>query len=106
MSYCECDGDTSPAFYKVKFVRAKVQHRCCECGAFIEVGSTYEYTSGKWEEEFSVFKTCERCSDLRSSIGGCWYYGGLKDMYSDYLYWHFLADRDKTETQYRKVFGV
>lgn len=64
MSDCYCDFDVTPEFFTQKKVKARKPHTCCECFAEIEKGSTYTYTAGKWESEFSDFHTCELCFDL------------------------------------------
>lgn len=86
MSACYCDFD-KPEFFRKRFIHAKKEHKCCECGKVIQVGSEYEYISGKWDGSFDSFKSCMKCSDLRSSLAevACPYYGGLFDEYWEYL---------------------
>ncbi len=76
---CYCDYDY-PEFYNRSINAARRQHFCEECGGKILAGEKYEYVSGKWGGEFGVFKTCERCCDLRQWTQNnvpclCWAHG-------------------------------
>lgn len=47
-------------------------------------GEQYEYVVGKWSGDFSSFKTCERCHDIRKWVENnvpcaCWAYGNLDE---------------------------
>lgn len=65
MTDCYCDYDP-PEFFQQRLVKhARRRHKCEECSGVIAVGEPYECISGKWEGYFNVFKTCERCYDLR-----------------------------------------
>jgi len=67
MMDCFCDYEP-PEFYNKYSLRARKVHRCEECGGEIRAGEKYEYVSGKWCGDFSTFKTCERCADLRQWV--------------------------------------
>ena len=84
---CACDWDGGPDLYHEDEVRARKEHTCCECGGTILPGQIYQRASGLWEGEFSHYKTCERCADLRESLAevACPAFGGLRDAYHDYL---------------------
>ena len=85
MLMCECDE--GPSVFREKIVKARKEHKCCECGATINKGDEYEYTFGVWEGEASSFHTCEKCSDLRASLtelGFCITYGDLHDVHNEY----------------------
>ena len=76
---CHCDYDP-PIFYGRAIRTARKQHKCEECAGQILPGEQYEYVSGRWEDSFSVFKTCQRCIDLRQwTINNvpcvCWSHG-------------------------------
>lgn len=84
MSYdCFCDYDPA-TFYSREIRTARKQHQCEECSGKIFPGEKYEYVSGLWEGSFSVFKTCERCVDLRTWVKNnvpclCWAHGNMLD---------------------------
>lgn len=84
MSYdCFCDYDP-PEFYNRYKPRARKQHHCYECGGDILPGEQYEYVVGKWYGDVDVYKTCERCHDLRQWVTNnvpcfCWAHGGVFD---------------------------
>ena len=104
MSACYCDYDSMPEFFNERFVHAKKKHKCCECGKEIKVGDEYKYTTGKWDGEFGVYKTCIKCSNLFESLRdvGCPYLGGLYEEYWEYLV-STLPTMDKVRAQYDKV---
>lgn len=84
LSECYCDYD-APEFWSQSRPKATKEHRCYECRGIIKPGDRYERVAGKWEGDFSTFKTCERCCDLRQWVKNnvpcfCWYHG---DMLSD-----------------------
>jgi hypothetical protein len=85
--FCSCDMDGAE-FIKEELRKAKIPHRCGECGYQIPVGEHYEYVYGRWDGVTSVHKTCERCLDLRENLQVvylCFYYEFLFEMYHDYL---------------------
>ena len=78
---CVCDYDP-PEFYSEKTRHARTKHKCYECSRAINAGETYEYVSGKWDGDFSVFKTCCRCLELRAFVKQnvkcfCWAHGNM-----------------------------
>ena len=76
--------DESPAELHTSVDRtAKKEHKCCECGRPILPGEKYEYVKGKWEGEFTQFKTCWICKTIREDFFNCgFYYGQLwEDLY-------------------------
>jgi hypothetical protein len=84
---CYCDYD-QPEFWSCRTSKARKTHRCCECRSDIRIGECYETTAGKWEGDFSVYKTCQRCAELRqwaiiSVPCFCWYYGDLHENVRD-----------------------
>lgn len=84
---CTCDYDGMPDVFDERMVVARKKHRCCECYTDINPGDVYERIKGLWDGEWSTYKTCERCSDLRNSIAAvsCPEYSGLRDAYFEYL---------------------
>ena len=59
-----------------KIVKARKEHKCCECGRTISVGSKYEYFSGKIEGGMEYYHTCIDCANIRSGLacddGSAW----------------------------------
>ena len=55
-----------PSCMTEAFPKARKQHKCCECGRFIQPGETYQRLSGIWDHEPARFKTCAECRDLRA----------------------------------------
>jgi hypothetical protein len=49
---------------------------CCECGR-IDPGQLYEQTTGRWGDEWSCFKTCSVCREVRKAFFGDWTFGQL-----------------------------
>jgi len=78
--------DDGPEFITKKFVTARKQHKCCECGAEIKPGDAYERVTGKWSGDFDSIATCEPCADLRESLSAVWCtaYHNLRDDYAEY----------------------
>jgi len=56
----------TPTLFCSKFVTARKQHRCCECGGVIERGESYRRNDGLWDDEFQCFKECVVCALLRN----------------------------------------
>jgi len=70
--------DNPPSVQWVSRPKARRPHRCCECRGTIPPGETYERFEGVWDGQFSAYKTCTDCTDLRSTT--CpdgWQFGSL-----------------------------
>jgi hypothetical protein len=77
---CSVEVEEMPEFCVTDIVKAKKEHKCCECHDKISVGEKYERVKGKWGGEFSTFKTCLICKSIREDycpVG--WEYGGLRE---------------------------
>lgn len=59
------DCDNGPDFHSERVVRAAKVHHCCECGVEIAKGERYQVVSGAWDGEFSTFRTCLACVEIR-----------------------------------------
>jgi len=87
---CNYDGD-SPELFSEKIVTARKKYRCFECGGIIKPGDKYEYVKGKWDGDFSSYKTCILCARIRDDLCQCGFiYGELRnqiwnDLGFDYL---------------------
>lgn len=76
---CICnDGDDgeSPQFSRTSIVKARKEHRCCECRAPIKPGERHEVVRGKWGNRFETFRTCLPCRRVRASLLRCGYVFG------------------------------
>ena len=91
MSSCACIyvEDFDPAeFYNSRIVTAKKKHICGECGKDILPGSKYEYAVGSWEGDFTVYKTCGVCLELRNEFFcNGWFFEQVRE----YL-WNHIQD--------------
>lgn len=73
----EYDG---PDFEHVKMIRARKQHKCCECRGPILPGSTYENARSVYDGRWAEHKTCSVCAAIRSDFFPCGFiYGDLWD---------------------------
>lgn len=64
----EGEANGSWECFSERMVRARVKHKCLECGDEIKPGSTYQRVSGKWEGEFSSMATCAPCAAVRAAL--------------------------------------
>lgn len=68
---CGCgvgyDADGYHEFFEARIVKAKKDHRCCECRRVILAGEQYEYLSMKYDGDFSTSKTCLGCAAVREA---------------------------------------
>lgn len=66
---CICSYDNEPAeFSSTKYVKARKEHPCCECGETITVGERYEYVFGKWDGYLDTYRTCMTCVNIRRDV--------------------------------------
>jgi hypothetical protein len=59
------DYDERAAFSSKETRRAAKAYVCCECEAPIPKGERHELYSGKWDGDFSAFRTCLSCVEIR-----------------------------------------
>jgi len=81
---CDCDDISPNEFYRARELKAKKQHRCCECHKPINVGNKYIYIAGKSDGDFWTAKQCLSCSKLTGKIWSmfpsmCFCFGELID---------------------------
>ena len=66
---CNCSSDprylVRPTFRASRWHKARVPHKCCECGGPIVEGGRYEYVFGVWDGEPAAFHTCPPCVTIR-----------------------------------------
>ena len=86
MGYC-CFDDEPATLHNETWPKARKEHKCCECRVTINVGEIYQRIEQLYDGDWSTYKTCEKCADLRESLGDviCVYYGELKWQYKEYL---------------------
>lgn len=93
-----------PQAFRAVTRKARKEHVCCECGAFIEVGDEYEYVSGIWNDTAASFKTCESCATVRQALephtceGIA--FGEVEYMVQEYLW---IDSEDKLEAAAEKL---
>jgi hypothetical protein len=64
---CDCsvhDYD-SAQLYIDKIVKARKEHKCCECREPIKKGEKYESVKMLYEGDWSAYKTCISCLRIR-----------------------------------------
>lgn len=59
------DGDNQASVYRKSHPRAQKDHTCSECGTAIRKGERYEHVKGLWDGEWSTFRTCSLCVEIR-----------------------------------------
>ncbi len=92
MTTCIYVGDyDAPAVHCDRLVRARKEHKCCECGDTIRAGLLYEYTTGLWDGFWSTYKTCARCVNIRNDYFRGWVY---TQMVEDFQEAHGFDYRD------------
>jgi len=57
-----------PTVYQNNKQKAHKTHICCECLGTIEVGEIYHVHSGLWDHEWSRFKVCADCEELKNEV--------------------------------------
>jgi hypothetical protein len=74
------DGDQAELF-ESKTIKARKEHRCCECREIIRTGDLYQSDCGKRDGDFSTYKTCAICAEIRTAFccGESWLYCSLWD---------------------------
>lgn len=63
------DGD-APDLYEVTTPKARIEHKCCQCGEVIQPGQRYSRFRGLYEWGFSTFKSCLPCEEIRQHLCG------------------------------------
>lgn len=62
-----------------KTVRARKEHRCCECGDPISVGDLHEHVRGLCDGAWGSWRTCARCLNVRTDYFGNWTFGLMRE---------------------------
>ena len=77
---CSVDVDEVAEFYSESYPVAKKAHTCCECKGDINIGDKYHKVTGKWEGNFSTYKTCMTCDNIRNHYcSSGFYFGSLRE---------------------------
>jgi hypothetical protein len=74
--FCSCDYEPFD-WYDAKCVKARKEHRCCECSQPIKPGEVYERAVAKYDGRIYSYKTCTPCSRIRHDY--CAPYKGLRE---------------------------
>ena len=88
---CDCCLDHPPTFYECRTLKGRKDHKCCECLRIIPKGELHEYAKGLWDGDFSDYRTCRTCCDMREEINLTCYFHS--EMMND------LDERDYTGVQ-------
>jgi len=69
MSSCSCvnvySGDyDGPSVCSINIVKARKEHKCCECRRIINRGEQYERTKGLWDGTWSKYNMCIDCASV------------------------------------------
>lgn len=64
---CPLSGhnDGHAKVYNTDVIRARKEHRCCECRLMIKRGQMYERVTGLWGERWDTYNTCLLCKAIR-----------------------------------------
>ena len=66
---CDCSIDSGAMeclqYPTSKIVKARKTYRCCECREEIPTGTRYEYFKGVYDGEWSHYRTCLICKQIR-----------------------------------------
>lgn len=87
-----------PEFFDDREVRARVEHKCCECRRAIAVGEQYRRCTGKWDGEINTYHQHIRCWTFARKlnleiIGECAIpFGGVEEALSDPQSWLDVLD--------------
>lgn len=73
-----CDASIAdyegPDVCNSKITKARNAHKCTECGQPIDLGTEYEYVTGRWDGDDHTYKTCSDCLSLRRQFFSRGYY--------------------------------
>lgn len=74
------DGDR-PSVYDEDVVSARKEYACTECDEPIRPGDKHERIKGLWDGEWSTYRTCLSCVEIRNhfACGSGWLFGCLWD---------------------------
>ena len=103
MFNCICISDYDSAeIERVEMVKARKEHRCCECGDLILPGAIYENATGLWDKKWKTYKTCRPCSQIRKDFMECGFiYTTLWETLHDAYGWD---DEDEDEDEDAEPF--
>jgi len=89
MINCACtwlDGSAEPGVVFETYPTARRRYRCCECRDVINPGEKHECHKGVWDGEWSTYRTCMACAQIRRDYEGEGYvYGELGQQIYDCL---------------------
>ena len=75
--------------------RARLTHKCTECGRVIEIGEKYLYERTKFEGDVQTHRTCPHCERVRqwltAECGGWLWQGVEEDICEHADDWHLYG---------------
>lgn len=94
---CVCSVDYDAAqVYNEKTVKARKEHKCCECGETIQRGESYEYVSGLWDGSWDHYRTCEMCVRIRDDLCcGGFIFGELRETIWEAFDFDYVTGEEK-----------
>lgn len=89
---CSVDGYDPPTVYLVHRYKARRSHTCCECQREIKKRETYEQATGRWDGEWSTYKTCLGCLRIRDHLSpDGWMHGGLAEAVEECIGFNYVT---------------
>jgi hypothetical protein len=80
-------SDVENEFYVAKVIKARKEHKCCECKRVILPGEGYERSAGKSDGDMWNYATCPECLAVREVfVCGGWYFGCLWDSMEEAIF--------------------
>ncbi len=89
---CSVDDGEGAEVWSVIWRKARKRHSCCECHRRIRPREKYELCSGKWDGEWSNFKTCLGCVRIREHLApNGHYYGHLAEAVKECIGFNYVT---------------
>ena len=80
-----CNFGEYCTFESHRVVRARKAYKCGECQEEIKQGEEYEVSGQLYDGEWTTFKTCSLCVEIRDKVFCSWVYGCM---------WESLAEEN------------
>ena len=81
------EGDDYSTIWRERLVKARKEHKCCECGGKIQPGEQYGYAEALYDGEWTTWKRCPSClvlAELAGTLAGeCALWGLLREQVSE-----------------------
>lgn len=108
MSWCDWE---MPEFYSARWVVARKEHKCVECGAPVFKGEKHGYFTGKWDGELESYRQHIECEDACRYIrdhfqgGECIAFGQLFEIWGDYSYRAKGRPEEEDHREFRAIMA-